>query len=85
MSDDVVIDVRGLTKRFGGRAVVDHFDMQVPRGAIYGFLGPNGSRQDDDDPHAVRAADARRAARARCLGFDVLHDSRPRSRNASAT
>ena len=43
MSDDLVIDVRGLTKRFGERTVVDHFDIRVPRGAIYGFLGPNGS------------------------------------------
>ena len=38
-----VIDVRGLTKRFGERTVVDHFDIKVPKGAIYGFLGPNGS------------------------------------------
>ena len=37
------IDVEGLTKRFGERTVVDHFSMQVPRGCIYGFLGPNGS------------------------------------------
>ena len=35
--------MRGLTKRYGERTVVDHVDMQVPRGAIYGFLGPNGS------------------------------------------
>jgi ABC-2 type transport system ATP-binding protein len=40
---DTVIDVRGLTKSFGGRKVVDNFDLKVPRGAIYGFLGPNGS------------------------------------------
>src|SRR6185312_3608962 len=33
----------GLTKRYGGHTVVDHFDMQVPSGRIYGFLGPNGS------------------------------------------
>jgi len=38
-----IIDVRGLTKRFGDRVVVDGFDMRVPRGRIYGFLGPNGS------------------------------------------
>ncbi|OGB25492.1 MAG: multidrug ABC transporter ATP-binding protein [Burkholderiales bacterium RIFCSPLOWO2_02_FULL_57_36] len=38
-----IIDVRGLTKRYGGRTVVDHFDMRVPQGRIYGFLGPNGS------------------------------------------
>ena len=39
----LVIDVKGLTKRFGDRTVVDHFDIRVPKGAIYGFLGPNGS------------------------------------------
>lgn len=43
MTGDRVIDVRGLTKRFGEKTVVDHFDIAVPRGAIYGFLGPNGS------------------------------------------
>ena len=43
MNEAPVIDVRGLTKRFGERTVVDHFDMRVPRGRIYGFLGPNGS------------------------------------------
>ena len=37
------IEVRGLTKRYGGRAVVDHVDLAVPRGRIVGFLGPNGS------------------------------------------
>src|SRR5262249_7102814 len=40
---EIVIDVRGLTKRFDGRAVVRDLSMQVKRGTIYGFLGPNGS------------------------------------------
>ncbi|HEY0300813.1 MAG TPA: ABC transporter ATP-binding protein [Rhizomicrobium sp.] len=43
MADDIVIDVAHLTKRFGGRAVVRDLSMQVKRGTIYGFLGPNGS------------------------------------------
>ena len=38
-----VIDVRDLVKRFGDRTVVDRFTIQVPRGQICGFLGPNGS------------------------------------------
>lgn len=41
--NDVVIDVQGLTKKFDGRAVVRNLSMQVKRGMIYGFLGPNGS------------------------------------------
>jgi ABC-2 type transport system ATP-binding protein len=40
---EIAIDVQGLTKRFGDKTVVDDFSMQVPKGAIYGFLGPNGS------------------------------------------
>jgi ABC-2 type transport system ATP-binding protein len=42
-SPDIVIDVRGLTKKFDGRAVVRDLSLQVKRGTIYGFLGPNGS------------------------------------------
>lgn len=40
---DVVIDVHHLTKRFRGRTVVDDVTLQVRRGEIVGFLGPNGS------------------------------------------
>jgi ABC-2 type transport system ATP-binding protein len=40
---DLAIDVRGLTKAYAGRRVVDAVDMQVARGRIVGFLGPNGS------------------------------------------
>jgi ABC-2 type transport system ATP-binding protein len=40
---DVVIDVHGLTKGFDGRTVVRDLSMEVKRGTIYGFLGPNGS------------------------------------------
>ncbi len=43
MSERPVISVHGLTKRFGPRTVVDHFDLEVARGRICGFLGPNGS------------------------------------------
>lgn len=43
MTGDPAIDVRGLVKRYGGRAVVDDVDLRVARGEISGFLGPNGS------------------------------------------
>ncbi|MEJ2020114.1 MAG: ABC transporter ATP-binding protein [Maritimibacter sp.] len=42
-STEYAISVRGLTKKFGDKTVVDQVDMDVPKGAIYGFLGPNGS------------------------------------------
>ena len=42
-ASDIIIDVHGLTKKFDGRAVVRNLSLQVKRGTIYGFLGPNGS------------------------------------------
>jgi ABC-2 type transport system ATP-binding protein len=43
VTSEVAIDVHGLSKSFGGRKVVRDLSMQVKRGTIYGFLGPNGS------------------------------------------
>jgi ABC-2 type transport system ATP-binding protein len=40
---EIAIDVHGLTKSFGSRVVVRDLSMQVRKGTIYGFLGPNGS------------------------------------------
>jgi len=73
--DPPIIDVRGLTKRYGDRVVVDHFDMRVPKGRIYGFLGPNGSGKTTtirmlcglltpDDGEGT------------CLGYDIRRESR---------
>lgn len=39
-----VIETSGLTKRYrGGQLAVDHLDLAVPAGSVFGFLGPNGS------------------------------------------
>ncbi|MDT8341803.1 MAG: ATP-binding cassette domain-containing protein [Longimicrobiales bacterium] len=40
---DFALRLRGVTKRFGTHTAVDHLDLEVPRGSIYGLLGPNGS------------------------------------------
>jgi ABC-2 type transport system ATP-binding protein len=42
-SGDLAIETAGLAKRFGGTAAVDGIDLRVPRGSVFGFLGPNGS------------------------------------------
>jgi ABC-2 type transport system ATP-binding protein len=42
-TEALAISSTGLTKRFHGQLAVDHIDLAVPRGAVYGFLGPNGS------------------------------------------
>ncbi|MGH2447496.1 MAG: ATP-binding cassette domain-containing protein, partial [Chloroflexota bacterium] len=37
------IQTQGLTKRYGSILAVDHLDLLVERGEIFGFLGPNGA------------------------------------------
>jgi ABC-2 type transport system ATP-binding protein len=39
----VAISARQLTRKFGDKVAVDHIDLDIPSGRIYGFLGPNGS------------------------------------------
>lgn len=72
---ELVIDVRGLTKRFGDKTVVDSFDLAVPRGTIYGFLGPNGSGKTTTI-RMVCGLLKPDAGSGACLGFDVLTESR---------
>ena len=43
MSEDLAINVRGLVKKFGEKTAVDGVDIAMPRGEVWGFLGPNGS------------------------------------------
>ncbi|PPG53865.1 multidrug ABC transporter ATP-binding protein [Rathayibacter sp. AY1E9] len=40
---ELAVETRGLTKRFGRQEAVSGLDLAVPRGAVFGFLGPNGS------------------------------------------
>ncbi|MBT8160385.1 MULTISPECIES: ABC transporter ATP-binding protein [Arthrobacter] len=40
---ELAIETRNLSKRFGHRAAVDDVHLAVPRGSVFGFLGPNGS------------------------------------------
>ncbi len=37
------VELEGVTKRFGDHVAVDHLDLVVPEGTVYGFIGPNGS------------------------------------------
>ena len=39
----VAVKIRGLVKNYNGVLAVDHLDLSVPEGSIYGFLGPNGA------------------------------------------
>ena len=64
------IRVQGLAKRFGEKTVVKDFDIEVPRGIIMGFLGPNGSGKTTTIRMlcGLLTPDAGEGA---CLGFDI--------------
>jgi ABC-2 type transport system ATP-binding protein len=66
---DIAIEVHGLSKSFNGRQVVRDLSMQVKRGSIYGFLGPNGSGKTTTI-RMLRSGDARQR-RGTCLGYDI--------------
>jgi ABC-2 type transport system ATP-binding protein len=68
------ISVRGLTKRFGGRTVVDNVDLEVAPGEIVGFLGPNGSGKTTTI-RMICGLLTPDAGSGTVLGFDVVQDS----------
>jgi ABC-2 type transport system ATP-binding protein len=68
------ISVRGLTKRFDGRTVVDNVDLEVAPGEIVGFLGPNGSGKTTTI-RMICGLLTPDAGSGTVLGFDVVRDS----------
>jgi ABC-2 type transport system ATP-binding protein len=71
---DIVIDVHGLTKKFDGRAVVRNLSMQVKRGTIYGFLGPNGSGKTTTIRMLCGLLTPDEGA-GTCLGYDIRREA----------
>ena len=71
---EVVIDVEGLTKSFDGRVVVRNLSMQVKRGQIYGFLGPNGSGKTTT-LRMLCGLLTPDSGRGTALGFDIRTDN----------
>ena len=71
---DIVIDVHHLTKKFDGRAVVRDLSMQVKRGTIYGFLGPNGSGKTTTIRMLCGLLTPDEGD-GTCLGYDILTET----------
>ena len=68
------IDVRGLSKSFNGRRVVDEVALQVRTGEIFGFLGPNGSGKTTSI-RMMCGLLTPDAGEGTCLGHDILRES----------
>jgi ABC-2 type transport system ATP-binding protein len=71
---EIVIDVEGLTKSFGSRTVVKDLTMQVRKGLIYGFLGPNGSGKTTTI-RMLCGLLTPDSGRGTCLGYDIRTQS----------
>ncbi len=65
-----MLDIQGLTKRFGSLVAVDNVTFQVDRGAVLGFLGPNASGKTTT-MRMITGFLAPTAGRALVCGFDV--------------
>jgi ABC-2 type transport system ATP-binding protein len=71
---ELVIDVSGLNKSFGAKHVVKDFSLQVKRGEIYGFLGPNGSGKTTSIRMLCGLLKPDSGS-GTCLGHDVVKDT----------
>jgi ABC-2 type transport system ATP-binding protein len=69
-SEDVAVEVEGLTKSFDGKVVVRDLSMRVMRGQIYGFLGPNGSGKTTT-LRMLCGLLTPDSGSGRCLGYDI--------------
>ena len=67
---DLAIETHGLTKRFRSQLAVDGLDLAVPQGAVFGFLGPNGSGKTTTIRMLLGLV-AATAGDARVLGADM--------------
>ncbi|MBT9612632.1 MAG: ABC transporter ATP-binding protein [Burkholderiales bacterium] len=74
MSEAVAIDVQGLSKSFDGKRVVNNLSLQVPRGEIFGFLGPNGSGKTTSI-RMLCGLLIPDAGEGKCLGYDVIRET----------
>jgi ABC-2 type transport system ATP-binding protein len=73
--DLAVVEVQGLRKLYGGRAVVDEVSFGVAAGEIFGIVGPNGAGKTTtvECIEGLRRPDA---GRIRVLGLDPQRDAR---------
>jgi len=71
---DLVIDVHGLNKHFGDKHVVRDLSLQVRRGEIYGFLGPNGSGKTTSI-RMLCGLLTPDSGSGTCLGHDVIRET----------
>lgn len=71
---NLIIDVTDLSKSFDNKVVVNHIDIQVKKGEVFGFLGPNGSGKTTTI-RMLCGLLIPDSGRGTCLGYDILRES----------
>ena len=71
---EYVIDVRDLCKSFTGKQVVNSLTIQMQKGEIYGFLGPNGSGKTTTI-RMICGLLTPDSGSGNCLGYDLITES----------
>src|SRR5919106_3117360 len=78
--DNLAIIATGLSKKLGGRQVIDDLSIDVRSGEIFGFLGPNGSGKTTTI-RMLCGLLTPDAGSGRCLGYDIIRESAEIKRN----
>ena len=73
MNGALAIDIHGLCKQFDGKPVVRDVALQIRRGEIFGFLGPNGSGKTTTI-RMLCGLLTPDAGHGTCLGYDILRE-----------
>ena len=72
---DDAVATSGLTRRFGDLVAVDHIDLSIPSGEIFGLLGPNGAGKTSTIKMLITLLEPT-AGSAFVAGYDVVHQPR---------
>jgi ABC-2 type transport system ATP-binding protein len=80
MNDNTPIDIHGLTKVFDGKTVVDHISLKIQKGAVFGFLGSNGSGKTTTIRMICGLLTPTQGT-GTCLGYDIKTQSAEIKRN----
>lgn len=75
MTNELIIDVKGLCKSFDKRVVVNGVNLQVKKGEVFGFLGPNGSGKTTTI-RMLCGLLTPDSGFGTCLGFNILTESK---------
>ena len=77
--EKTVIEIRNLVKRYGDHLAVDHLNLTLEMGKVYGFLGPNGAGKSTTMNIMTGSLSASKGT-VRIGGYDIFEEPRQAKR-----